>query len=168
MNFVIAQLEKNKTVFQNLLKVENEELIVWKQAPEKWCLLEIACHLLDEEIYDFRFRTQWVLDKPNQTPPPIDPIDWVTKHNYINQDYLTMANKLLDEREKSITWLRSLKNPKWNLSYKHSKLGTLTAKHFLTNWLAHDYLHMKQILKLKYDYVKYKSDENLDYAGIWK
>ena len=168
MNFVIKQLVKNKSVFQNLLKDENKELLVWKQAPEKWCLLEIACHLLDEEIYDFRFRTQWVLEKPNQKPPSIDPIGWVTNHDYINQNYLTMVNKFLDEREKSVTWLKSLNNPNWNLSYEHSKLGTLTAKHFLTNWLAHDYLHIKQILKLKYDYVKYKSGENLDYAGIWK
>lgn len=168
MNFVIKQLVKNKSVFQNLLKDENEELLVWKQAPEKWSLLEIACHLLDEEIHDFRFRTQWVLEKPNQTPPNIDPVGWVTKHNYINQDYLTIVNTFLDEREISVTWLKSLNNPNWNLSYEHSKLGTLTAKHFLTNWLAHDYLHMKQILKLKYDYVKYKSGGNLDYAGIWK
>lgn len=168
MNFVIEQLAKNKTVFQNLLKDENEDLVLWKQAPEKWCLLEITCHLLDEEIYDFRFRTQWVLEKPNQTPPPIDPIGWVTNHDYINQDFPTTINKFLDVREHSILWLQSLNNPNWNLYFEHSKLGTLTAKHFLTNWLAHDYLHIKQILKLKYDYIKYKSGEDLDYAGIWK
>jgi len=168
MNFIIEQLAKNKTIFQNLLKVENEELVLWKQAHEKWCLLDIACHLLDEEIYDFKFRTQWVLEKPNQTLPPIDPIGWVTNHDYINQDYSTTINKFLDERENSILWLQSLKNPNWNLFFEHTKLGTLTAKHFLTNWLAHDYLHIKQILKLKYDYLKYKSGENLDYAGIWK
>lgn len=168
MNFIIEQLIKNKTVFHNLLKDENEELVLWKQTPEKWSLLEIVCHLIDEEIYDFKFRTQWVLEKPNQTPPPFDPISWVTKHDYIHQDYSTMLNKFLHEREQSIIWLQSLKNVNWDLSYEHSKLGTLTAKHFLTNWLAHDYLHMKQILKLKYDYLKHQSGENLDYAGIWK
>ena len=168
MNFVIEQLAKNKSVFQELLKDKNEELVLWKQAPEKWCLLEIACHLLDEEIYDFRFRTQWVLEKPNQTPPPIDPIGWVTNHDYINQNYSTMVNKFLEERERSLLWFHSLNNPNWNLSFEHSKLGKLTVKHFLTNWLAHDYLHIKQILKLKYDYLKYKSGENLYYAGIWK
>jgi hypothetical protein len=168
MNVIIEQLTKNKTVFQDLLRYKDEELLLWKQAPKKWCLLEIVCHLLDEEIYDFRFRTQWVLEKPNQTPPPIDPVGWMTKHNYIKQVYSTQVNKFLDEREHSIIWLQSLKNPNWNLSYEHAKLGTLTAKHFLTNWLAHDYLHMKQILKLKYDYLKYISGEDLYYAGIWK
>jgi hypothetical protein len=78
-----------------------------------------------------------------------------------------MLKSFLSEREKSIIWLQSLNNVNWDLAFEHSKLGRLTAKHFLTNWLAHDYLHIKQILRLKYDYLKYQSGENLDYAGIW-
>lgn len=168
MDFIKEQLKKNKTVFQNLLKDPTEDMVLWKQAPEKWCLLEIVCHLYDEEIYDFRFRTKWVLERPNQTPPPIDPIGWVTAHDYIHQDFTKMLKSFLSEREKSIHWLLSLNHVNWNHAFEHSKLGKLTARHFLANWLAHDYLHIKQILKLKYDYLKYRSGENLDYAGIWK
>jgi hypothetical protein len=168
MKAIIEQLQKNKLVFENILKNESEAMVLWKQAPEKWCLLEIICHLNDEECHDFRFRVQWVLEKPNQTPPPIDPVGWVTNHDYINQDYATMLNTFLSERDKSIIWLKSLKNVNWDNAFEHSKLGHLTARHFLVNWLAHDYLHIKQILKLKYDYLQHTSRENLDYAGIWK
>ena len=167
MNFIKEQLKNNKTVFKGIIS-ESNEMLLWKQNPEKWCLLEIVCHLYDEEIRDFRFRTQWCLEHPNQIPPTIDPVGWVTKHDYINQDYPTMLNKFLAERELSIIWLNSLKNVNWNSSFEHPKLGNLSAKHFLTNWLAHDYLHIKQILNLKYDYLKHKTGENLDYAGIWK
>ena len=166
MDFIKAQLHQNKAVFKDILSV-TEEMILWKQNPEKWCLLEIFCHLYDEEIHDFRFRTQWCLEHPNQIPPTIDPVGWVTKHDYINQDYTTMLNKFLSEREQSINWLNSLKNVNWDSSFEHPKLGILTAKHFLINWLAHDFLHIKQILKLKYDYLKFKTGENLDYAGNW-
>jgi len=168
MNVIIEQLKKNKAVFHDLLSDENEGTILWKPNPEKWCLLEIVCHLYDEERFDFRFRTQWVLEKPNQTPPPIDPVGWVTKHDYINQNYATMLKKFLNEREQSISWLQSLKNVNWGNAFEHSKLGTLTAKYFLSNWLAHDYLHFKQILKLKYDYLEYSTGDNLSYAGTWK
>lgn len=167
MDFIKEQLKTNMVVYKDILSVSNE-MLLWKQNPEKWCLLEIVCHLYDEEIYDFRFRTQWCLEHPNQIPPTIDPVGWVTRHDYINQDYTTMLNKFLAEREQSINWLYSLKNENWNRSFEHPKLGFLTAKHFLTNWLAHDYLHIKQILKLKYDYLKHKTGENLDYAGNWK
>lgn len=166
MKTIIDQLQINKTIFYELLKDENEFL--WKQTQEKWCLIEIVCHLFDEERFDFRFRTQWCLEHPNQIPPAIDPIGWITKHDYINQDYLAMLHKFINEREQSIIWLQSLKNVNWDSHFEHPKLGKLSAKHFLTNWLAHDYLHIKQILKLKYDFLKHQSGENLDYAGIWK
>jgi len=167
LDYIIEQLERNKTIFEDILKDENEPLILWKQTPEKWCLLEILCHLIDEECHDFRFRTKWCLEHANQTPPAIDPMGWVTKHDYIHQDYNTKLNQLLAEREQSIIWLRSLTNVDWDLSFEHSKLGLLTAKHFLTNWLAHDYLHIKQILRLKYEFLKHSSGESLDYAGTW-
>lgn len=168
MNEIIEQLHKNKNVFYNLLKDENKIIFSWKPSAERWSLLEIVCHLFDEERNDFRFRVQWVLNKPHQIPPPIDPQGWVKKHNYIEQDYNTMLEKFIIERTHSISWLKTLENVNWNNSFEHSKLGTLTAKHFITNWLAHDYLHIKQILKLKYDYLKHQSGESLDYAGVWK
>ena len=167
MDFVLEQLQKNKGIFKNLFEDENEDMFLWKQTPEKWCLLEILCHLYDEEREDFRFRTKWVLERPNETPPPIAPNDWVTERNYMQQDYRVMLDKFLAERDDSIDWLKSLKNPKWDNYYVHPKIGNLSAKHFLDNWLAHDYLHFRQITKLKFDYLNHRSGERLDYAGIW-
>jgi DinB superfamily len=167
MHFIIEQLQQNKTVFIDLLKDVNKDMFLWKQTREKWCLLEIVCHLYDEEREDFRFRTKWVLEKPNEVPPPFNPVNWVTERNYLEQDYNQVLKKFIVEREESIKWLQSLESPNWKNSFKHSKLGILTAKYFLTNWLAHDYLHIKQITKLKFDYLKNQSNEDLDYAGIW-
>ena len=167
MDFLIEQLQENKTVFYNLLKDVNKDMYLWKQNPDKWSLLEIVCHLYDEEREDFKFRTQWVLEKPNQTPPTFNPVEWVTERKYIEQDYHTMLNKFIEERAKSIKWLQSLNSPKWENYYEHPKKGKLTAKFFLTNWLVHDYLHIRQIIKLKYDYLEQQSGEMIDYAGIW-
>ena len=167
MDFVLEQLQKNKGIFKNLFEDENEDMFLWKQTPEKWCLLEILCHLYDEEREDFRFRTKWVLERPNETPPPIAPNDWVSERNYMQQDYRVMLDKFLAERDDSIDWLKSLKNPNWDNYYVHPKIGNLSAKHFLDNWLAHDYLHFRQITKLKFDYLHDRSGERLDYAGIW-
>ena len=167
MDFVIEQLQKNKLIFKELFKDEGEDLFLWKQSPEKWCLLEILCHLYDEEREDFKFRTKWVLERPHEIPPNFNPVVWVTERNYIGQDYKVMLDKFLKERDKSINWLKSLENPKWDNYYTHPKVGNLPAKHFLDNWLAHDYLHIRQITKLKFDYLNHHSGERLDYAGIW-
>ena len=167
MEFVLQQLKQNKDVFISLLKGVHKDMYLWKQIPEKWCLLEIVCHLYDEEREDFRFRTQWVLENPNEKPPAINPVGWVEERRYLEQDYNTRLQKFIDERENSIKWIESLENPNWENSYLHPKMGKLTAKHFYDNWLAHDYLHFRQITKLKLDYLDQLSGEDLNYAGIW-
>jgi len=167
MFHVAQQLQKNKLVFLELLKDVGLDTIHWKQANDKWCLLEILCHLYDEERDDFRFRVKWLLERPGETPPPFNPLKWVTDHKYMQQDYEPMLYKFIAERENSLRWLNSLNNPNWDNHFEHPKMGKLTASYYLNNWLAHDYLHMRQILKLKFDYLKHVSGNNLNYAGEW-
>lgn len=166
-NFIFENLNNNKSVFQKLLFHTSEAEYLWKSSPDKWCLLEIVCHLYDEEREDFRTRVKFTLETPEQASPPIDPVGWVTSREYIKQDYLSMLNKFLEERDDSIRWLHSLKSPEWGNAYQHPKYGPMSAKMFVTNWLAHDYLHIRQIIKLKLDYLKKLSGESLVYAGEW-
>lgn len=163
----IYEFSKNKEVFNSLLKGINNEEYLWKSLPEKWCLLEILCHLYDEEREDFRARIQHVFTNSELLLPAIAPADWVTERKYLQQDYSEMLEKFLKERDKSIHWLQSLNNPPWDNTHQHPKLGPMTAKLFFTNWLAHDYLHIRQIIKLKYDRLKALSGEDLSYAGNW-
>ena len=166
-NKIIQELTRNKLVFNELLTGLTDEEFLWKQNSEKWCLLEIICHLYDEEREDFRTRTKQVLESPELPLPKIDPVGWVTERKYLQQNFSEKLKDFLSEREQSVKWLQSLMNPKWENAYNHPKLGKMTAKLILANWLAHDYLHIRQITKLKYDHLKSKSDEDLSYAGNW-
>ena len=169
MNYaeVIKGLSENRNVFKPLLFGITEEVYRWKPNPEKWCLLEIVCHLYDEEREDFRARTKHVLETPTEQLPSIDPQGWVESRRYIQQDYNGKLEEFLTERERSIEYLQSLSNPNWNNAYAHPKFGNMTAKMFLSNWLAHDYLHFRQITQLKYNYLKQLTNEDLKYAGTW-
>ena len=167
MQHIVEQLQKNKFVFLELLQDIDPDMSHWKQAEDKWCLLEILCHLYDEERDDFRFRVKWVLERPGETPPPFNPLDWVLDHKYMEQEYKPMLFKFIAERENSLRWLDNLEDPSWGNHYDHPKLGKLTASYYLNNWLAHDYLHMRQILKLKFDYLEHTSGDDLNYAGKW-
>jgi hypothetical protein len=169
MNYteIIIGLSQNRDVFNDMLPNLSGDIVLWKPAPEKWCLLEIVCHLYDEEREDFRARTKHVLETPAEPLPSIDPQGWVTARNYIQQDYQDKLNQFLNEREASVKWLTGLSHPQWDNAYIHPKFGSMTAKMFLSNWLAHDYLHIRQITKLKYDYLKHLTGESLSYAGEW-
>jgi len=164
---IYNELARNKDVFYNLLKDISKREYIWSQEKGKWCLLEIVCHLYDEEKEDFRTRVKCVLDDPNIPPPAFNPLVWVKERNYIDQDYNQVLDNFLAEREKSVSWLNSLKSPKWDNTYHHPKIGPMSAQLFLSNWLAHDYLHIRQIVKLKFDLLKQISKESLNYAGNW-
>lgn len=167
VNYIIEQLESNTETFRQLLEAIPKEEYLWKPQPEKWCLLEVVCHLYDEEREDFRARLKQVLDDPEQGLNQIDPEGWVAARKYIEQDYDQKLNDFLTERELSVDWLRTLHEPKWDNAYIHPKFGPLTAAMFFANWLAHDYLHIRQIIGIKHAYLKEVSGQYLKYAGDW-
>ncbi len=164
---IIRQLERHRQVFQTLLADRLPPEYTWKLNPDQWCLLEIVNHLRDEEIEDFRTRVQHCLEKTG-TPPPIDPEGWVKDRHYLQQDYETVLQAFLQARDESIAWLKDLSHPDWDRGYQHSTMGPLSARFFLTNWLAHDYLHLRQITRLQYDYLQVQQEPlSIKYAGNW-
>ena len=167
LDFYIKEFATNINIFEMLVKDIDEKQLAWKQNPDKWNLLEIFCHLVDEEREDFRTRLRIVLEDPNNPFPSIDPVGWVKERNYAQQDKDKVLSTLKQERSNSIEWLWSLGSANWSNTYIHPKLGPMSAKFILANWLAHDYLHIRQITRLKYDYLKGISNENLSYAGNW-
>ncbi len=166
-SYITEKLSQNKKVFKYLLSGIPAEEYNWKPRPEKWCLLEIVCHLFDEEQFDFKARVRHTIENHPGDPPPIDPEGWVKSKRYIEQNYEDVQKKFLNERTNSVDWLKSLDSPKWENTYQHPQFGPMSAEFFLSNWLAHDYLHFKQITALKYMFLSKQENTNLIYAGEW-
>jgi len=164
---IIRQLEANKAVFEGLLTQKEETAIRWKPDPSSWSLLEIICHLYDEEREDFRTRVLNALLTPENHPPSIDPVGWITARQYADQNYGQKVKDFLSERTSSVAQLKSIKNPVWENVYVHPRIGPISAYRFLANWLAHDYHHIRQINRRLYEYLKFSSGEDLGYAGDW-
>ena len=164
---IIDQLNQNKNNFHGTFNIIPKKEYLWKPSPGKWNLLEVACHLYDEEREDFRARLKHVLFHPEDPLPKINPEGWVKQRNYSEQNFEETVEKFLKERENSINWLNAIQSPKWKNEYQHPKFGTLSAEMFLANWLAHDYLHIRQVAGIRYAYLKLTSGQDLRYAGEW-
>lgn len=161
------QLERHGEVFRALLNGLTPEETLWKPAADKWCVLEVICHLHDEEREDFRARLKHVLETPEGPMPKIDPAAWVAERNYIRQDLSAMLEKFLRERARSIAWLRGLADAPWGNAYMHPKVGPVSCDLLLTNWVAHDLHHVRQLVNLRYAYLATHTTVPLDYAGSW-
>ena len=167
INHIINQLVNNQFIFERILRGKQKDEFLWRPLANKWCLLEIVCHLIDEECEDFRARVKHTLEKPLREMPQINPEGWVLERAYKSQNYKEKVLEFLKERDNSITWLKTQIDSEWDNTYSHSKFGEMSAKLFLTNWLAHDYLHLRQIFKYQYDYLKEQTNIDLQYAGNW-
>lgn len=165
---IINELERNASVFRSLLSGVNRQAASWRKSADKWCLLEIVNHLYDEEREDFRARVKHCLETPEDHMPGIRPQHWVKERNYMERDFEDSVAKFLEERKVSLSWLRSLKNPNWQSENYHRYIGKVTAEFFLANWLAHDYLHIRQINGSLFHFHQAQVGGNsLEYAGEW-
>ena len=144
----------NLAAFRGLLDGITAEEAAWKSAPDKWSVLELTNHLYEEEYLDFRIRVELTLSSPGKEWPGWDPVGAVEKGKYNQRDFEKSKQNLFDERQKSISWLKGLENPDWDKYFSHSRLGDLRAGDLLAAWLAHDYLHIRQLANIHLLYTK--------------
>jgi hypothetical protein len=142
----------------------------WKPAPDRWSILEVVNHLGDEEVEDFRTRLDILLHRPADAFPPVDPPGWVTAREYGSRDPGESLARFLAERERSLKWLEGLEIGLEDLDRAKVRPSghSSTARELVGAWAAHDLLHVRQITKLRYDYLAHEvAPLSLEYAGRW-
>jgi len=163
----VNQLHHQGEAILSLCATVNESQAHWKPNTEAWSILEVANHLLKEERMDFRKHLGTIFLGSQESQPEIIP---ETLEKDLTNVPDSMEQILLDfksEREISIAWLNALKNPDWEAAIIF-EWGALSAGDLLASWLAHDLLHLRQLVNLIYHLT---SDENqpfdIAYAGEW-
>ena len=160
-------LEQGAEIIRTLLIGITQAEAQVKPTPESWSILEVVGHLIDEERDDFRMRIDLTLNHPGQTWPPIHPSAWVTERNYNERDLQQSLNEFLAERAQSLAFLKGLESVDWNTSHM-SEFGERTAGQLFGSWVAHDALHMRQLIELRWFRVqKITAPYEIDYAGDW-
>lgn len=164
---IAQQLGRNAATIRQIVAGVSDEQARWRPKPQDWSLLEVINHLYDEEREDFRLRIEYVLFRPGEAAPNIDPAGWVTARAYNQRELAPSLDNFLREREQSIAWLTGLENPDWRKALKHPRF-TISAGSLLASWLAHDFLHLRQLVELHYAWVKQQvAPFSVDYAGDW-
>jgi len=163
-----AELERNGNSIQLLLAGIDPEDSRYKPTPETWSLLEVICHLYDEEREDFRQRVDILLYRPSDPWPPINPVGWVIERNYNRQDFPVMIAKWVAERQQSLAWLDGLVAPDWDRKSVTPFGFEMAAGDMLASWVTHDTLHMRQIVELTHARVlNLTQPYDIRYAGDW-
>jgi len=168
LEFFIARLSANAQALESFCREIPAQPALWKQAPEKWSIQQIVYHLAQTEAKDFRPRLEKTLRAPEENWNPLVAAEMRLEESGVENNLAEYLQNFLAERETSIIWLAAIENPNWKNSHRHNEQLTLAAGDLLASWLAHDYLHLKQIIRLQYDYVNSISKPfKTDYAGKW-
>ena len=163
----ITQLTHHAEAIHSLTLGISDEQARWKPDQEIWSILEVINHLYDEERQDFRVRLDTILHHPDQPWPPIDPKGWVTHHAYNQRDLVQSVQSFLEERRKSLAWLKELRSPDWQASIT-VPFGKFSAGDIFSAWVAHDLLHLRQLVELHWAYtLKMSEPYTVNYAGEW-
>lgn len=140
----------------------------FKPAPEHWSILEICCHLLDEEREDFRARVRSTLEDPTRAWMNLNHDQIAERREYNARELEPILSEFTREREASVVWLQGLASPDWSRTYEHPQFGPLRAGDLMASWAAHDALHLRQIAKRVYNLTQRDAPSfKLVYAGDW-
>ena len=163
------QLERQATIIEGFLQGLSDVQSRWRPDDKAWSILEVACHLLDEEREDFRARLAHLLGpNPNDPLPPIDPQGWVKARDYNSQDLKTVLESFKLERVRSVEWLRKLESPVWDNTNHHPAGFDIRAGDMLAAWIDHDLHHIRQLTDLHHALVDRESEPYVTlYAGEW-
>ena len=165
---LIARLAAGGEALRAAVAATDPEQTSWRSAEGKWSVLDVVCHLLDEEREDFRARLRLLWDQPGVAWPSIRPDLWPVERNYAARELRPTLVTFLDERAQSLAWLRGLGAVDWTRVYQHPQVGPVTAGDLLTSWVAHDLLHLRQLTRLHYEYLtQIAQPHSPAYAGKW-
>ena len=166
-DLLTAQMAHNARRIQSLVEGVSPEQARWRRAPGSWSVLEVINHLDDEEREDFRVRLDIILHDPDRPWPPIDPAGWVAERGYNQRELGESLGRFLRAREDSLRWLGRLTSPNWEAEVI-APFGQITAGDLFASWVAHDVLHMRQLVGLHWAYTDLLVNPYaVDYAGPW-
>ena len=164
----VRQLTSNAEAIHALVQPITNEQTKWKPNPETWSMKEVMEHVYNEEMIDFRKHLQEMFHDP--------PLSWgeFRQKEYISVETCRQAlDGFLKEREASLSWLKALVLPDWDISSQapfgpSGDVLVLRAGDVLISWVAHDFLHIRQINELLYGWnAAQGSSYSVQYAGGW-
>jgi hypothetical protein len=163
-----TRLRANADVIEAQVAGVGDEQARWKPDPAQWSILEVVCHLADEEVEDFRTRLDLTLHRPGEAWPSIDPEGWAIERRYNEKELAESLERFLTRRAETLVWLGGLTAPDWERAYQHPRFGPIRAGDLLISWVAHDHIHIRQLNRLHREFLVASLPGNSPrYAGRW-
>jgi hypothetical protein len=115
-------------------------------APGEWCAKEIAGHLIEAERRGFAGRIRQFLDADGPDAVAWDQEAVERERRDCERDAAALAKELLAARRESAALVRSLRPDQLARWGTHPKVGRLTVRDLVHEWIHHDRNHARQLM----------------------
>ncbi len=145
---ILAKLQETPRTLASLFHGVPDEVLRRKPAPEKWSMLEIACHLRDvEQLFVERYAKMANHDRPALRMINQDELAVALRYN--EDDPAAAIREFRLRRTETIALLSALAHQSWQRIGLHPKRGEFTIAGQLDIHVNHDANHLNQIRALR-------------------
>jgi hypothetical protein len=138
----IAILRANGDRWRALASGLDRELLARAPAPGEWSALQCLGHATDTEAAVFGTRVRAVLSGQSEVPG-FDP-DTQSTPITVSTDPATLAERHAALRAENLSLLATVTEKDLDRTCRHAELGAFTLYQLLSEWAAHDLMHVVQ------------------------
>jgi len=120
----------------------------WHPAPGEWCARAVVGHLIEAEKRGFAGRIRIILAEDHPKLQAWDQVGVEKQRNDCARLTDSVWMEFMGLRHDSVTLVRSLRSADLDRAGVHPKVGELTVRWLLHEWVSHDRNHTKQMLSI--------------------
>ncbi|MDQ2907342.1 MAG: DinB family protein [Chloroflexota bacterium] len=156
---LIATLQQTHPTLLRLTSTLSDRALDFRPATGDWSIREILAHLVDDEMYVMRTRLERMVKEDHPSLAPHDEKRWYASRN-TTRDHVTELLSDFDlQRAASLGIITMLRESDWAREGYQPEYGVFTAEEWLTQWVAHDSTHLRQIESIVEAYQTHSAGE---------
>ena len=137
-------LETSGAAFAHLLRSLPAGLATWRPAPQEWCINEVVGHIVEAEKRGFAGRIRLIVGADEPAFETWDQPAVAAARHDCEKPPSTVLAEFEPLRRESLQLVRSLKVEQLGRGGMHPKVGRLTVRALLHEWVHHEGNHLRQ------------------------
>ena len=144
-SILIEALESAPRDLTRLLRPIDAMAAQWRPAPDEWCIADVGAHLSYCEA-PYLARLRRVVEQDNPLEPSLLPDE--SAHD-LAQSLADLLEAFVARRAELVAFLSSLDQRDWGRPLVHATIGPTKLRDQVQELVAHDNLHLEQIVTLR-------------------
>ncbi len=145
---IICRLRQTPHLLDLVLAGVADADAFWKPAPDRFSIVEVIGHLTLADQHAYRARIERIVTEDTPEVPAFDAESLAAKGTFHADTLGGAAARFKEARGEIMQWLAGLPAETAGRAGMHARVGYVTVREMLHEWVYHDLGHIRQMLEL--------------------